>query len=92
MVLNAFVPADILRGQDEMLREIFRGADEIARVFDIHVIDTKITATDQVSTQSVVAGVFGAISRNYQLLTPMFKRTGDFCAHPRQSPRRVRRF
>ncbi|MDP6456687.1 MAG: AIR synthase-related protein [Candidatus Marinimicrobia bacterium] len=78
VVLNAFVPADILRGQDEMLREIFRGADEIARVFDIHVIDTKITATDQVSTQSVVAGVFGAISRNYQLLTPMFKRTGDF--------------
>ena len=41
VVLNAFVPVDILRGQDEMLREIFRGADEIARVFDIHCYRTQ---------------------------------------------------
>ncbi len=77
-VLNTFVAEDVSREQDELLREVFQGADEVARVFDIPIIDTKTTTGEKISAPVAVAGVIGAASQNFRPLMTKFKQCGDF--------------
>lgn len=77
-VLNTFIPVNNSREEDELLREVFRGADEMARVLDVPIIDTKITVAAEISSPVAVAGVTGGTPTDFTPLKTEFKRCGDF--------------